>query len=139
MRHSKAFRKFNRTPSHRRAMLRNLATSFLKHGKIKTTLQKAKDLRGVVEKYITLAGEDNLHNRRLAYSYLTDKAVVHKLFAEIGPKYKTRPGGYTRILKLDRRAGDAAKMAFIMLVEEDYQPKVKRERNISETAPEAVA
>ena len=123
MRHSKAFRKFGRTPAHRRAMLRNLATAVLEHGKIKTTLQKAKDLRGIVEKYITLAGTDNLHNRRLAYSYITDKAVVHKLFTEIGPKYVTRPGGYTRIYKLDRRAGDAAEMAYIELVQEEYTPK----------------
>jgi len=122
MRHSKAFRKFGRNPAHRRALLRNLATFLLTHGKIKTTVQKAKDLRGIVEKYITLAAVDNLQNRRLAYSYLMDKAVVHKLFTEIGPKFKTRPGGYTRVVKLDYRAGDAADMAYIMLVEEEYKP-----------------
>ena len=120
MRHQKNYRKFSRTPAHRRAMFRNLATALLQHGEIKTTVEKAKDLRGVVEKLITLAGEATLQNRRLAAAYLMDKKVVQKLFDEIGPQYKSRPGGYTRVIKLDKpRAGDAAEMAIISLVREE--------------------
>lgn len=91
MRHQKSLRKFGRTPAHRRAMFRNLATSLLEHERCETTVEKAKDLRRVVEKLITLAGEDTLHRRRRAYSYLQRKDVVHKLFAEIGPRYRERP------------------------------------------------
>ncbi len=120
MRHQKNYRKFSRTPAHRRAMFRNLATALLQHGEIKTTVEKAKDLRGVVEKLITLAGEATLQNRRLAAAYLMDKKVVQKLFDEIGPQYKSRPGGYTRVIKLDKpRAGDAAEMAIISLVRDE--------------------
>ncbi|MDD7473588.1 MAG: 50S ribosomal protein L17 [Bdellovibrionota bacterium] len=116
MRHLNARRKFNRTPAHRRALFRNLATALLKHGKIETTLEKAKDLRGVVERIITMAKVDNLHNKRQAFSYLEEKEVVRKLFSEIAPKYKERPGGYTRVTKTNVRAGDAAEMAYIELV-----------------------
>ncbi len=126
MRHSKTFRKFSRTPAHRRALLRNLATSFFEHGSITTTIHKAKDLRRVVEPLITLAGEDDLHRRRKAYSYLQSKEVVQKLFTEIGPKYKQRTGGYTRVLRTIVRPGDAAEMAIIQLVTDEApkpQPK----------------
>ncbi|MCB0336548.1 MAG: 50S ribosomal protein L17 [Bdellovibrionales bacterium] len=126
MRHLKANRKFGRTPAHRRAMFRNMATSLLEHGSIETTLPKAKDLRRVVERLITLGGEDSLHRRRRALSYITDKKVVHQLFAEIGPRFKDRPGGYTRILKTRVRAGDAAPMAIIQLVEEEFKAKAKK-------------
>ena len=134
MRHKKAFRKFSRTPAHRRAMFRNLATALLEHGKIETTVQKAKDLRRVVEKLITLGGEDTLHRRRQAYGYVQSKAVVHKLFAEIGPQFKARPGGYTRIVRTRRRAGDAAEMAVIELVQEEYKPKERRVRRTEQPA-----
>ncbi|MGA1191563.1 MAG: 50S ribosomal protein L17 [Bdellovibrionota bacterium] len=128
MRHGKVLRKFGRAPSHRKAMLKNLASSLIKHERIETTLAKAKDLRRVSEKLITLAKEDSLHRRRQAYSYLPEKGVVHKLFAEIGPKFKQRPGGYTRILKTARRAGDAAEMAIIELVQEEYKPTAGKKK-----------
>lgn len=128
MRHRDAHRKFSRSPSHRRSMFRNMSTSLLEHGRVETTLHKAKDLRGVVERLITLAGEDTLSRRRRAYSYLFSKPVVHKLFAEIGPRYKDRPGGYTRVVRTRRRAGDAAEMAVIELVTEDFQPRPKRKK-----------
>ncbi len=118
MRHGSAFRKLNRSSSHRRSMLRNMATSLIDKELIETTVQKAKELRPVVEKLITLAKEDSLAHRRKAYGYLPDKAVVHKLFAEIGPRFKTRPGGYTRIVRSGVRAGDAADMAVISLLTE---------------------
>jgi len=123
MRHQKAFRKFSRSSSHRRALFRNMATSLLQHGRIETTVAKAKDLRRGSEKLITLAGEDTLHRRRQALSYLLSKEVVHNLFAEIGPRFKQRPGGYTRITRTRVRAGDATEMAVIELVTEDYTPK----------------
>lgn len=107
-------------------MFRNLATSLFEHGRIETTLAKAKDLRRVSERLVTLAKEDSLHNRRQAYSFITRKDVVHKLFAEVGPKFKTRPGGYTRVTKTGNRSGDAAPMAVIELVEEEYKPKGKK-------------
>lgn len=125
MRHQKAGRKFGRTPAHRKAMFRNLATSLFEHDRIETTLAKAKDLRRVSEKLITLAGEDTVHHRRQAYGYLTKKSVVHKLFAEIGPRFKERPGGYTRVIRTRRRAGDTAEMAMIELVPEEFKPKKK--------------
>ncbi|MCI5064310.1 50S ribosomal protein L17 [bacterium] len=131
MRHAKAFRKFSRTPSHRKAMFRNLASSLFKHERIETTVAKAKDLRRVSEKLITLAQEDTLHRRRQAYAYLPEKQVVHKLFVEIAPKFKERPGGYTRVLRTGRRAGDAAEMAIIELVQDEYRPKEKKKRKKS--------
>lgn len=118
MRHGSAFRKLNRTSTHRRAMLRNMATSLLDKELIETTIQKAKELRPVVEKLISLGKEDTLARRRRAYSYIPDKGIVHKLFAEIGPRFKTRNGGYTRIVRAGVRAGDAADMATISLVTE---------------------
>lgn len=131
MRHKKAFRKFSRTPAHRRAMFRNLATSLLEHGSIITTVHKAKDLRRVVEPFITLGGEDTLHNRRKAYSFLKSKEVVQKLFNEIGPKFKERPGGYTRVVRTISRPGDAAEMAVIQLVQDELalNPKAKTDQN----------
>jgi large subunit ribosomal protein L17 len=117
MRHGKGLRQLSRTSSHRRALLRNMATSFIKWEHFQTTVQKAKELRPVVEKLITLGKEDTLAARRQAYSYLTDKAVVHKLFADVGPRCKARNGGYTRIVRTSYRHGDAAQLAIIELVD----------------------
>ena len=117
MRHGKSGRRLGRNSSHRKAMFRNMATSMLKHETIKTTLPKAKELRRVVEPLITLAKEDSVANRRLAFDRLRDKEVVGKLFTEIGPRFKERPGGYLRILKTGFRTGDKAPMAYIEMVD----------------------
>ena len=117
MRHRKSGRRLGRNSSHRKAMFRNMAASMLKHETIKTTLPKAKELRRVVEPLITLAKEDSVANRRLAFDRLRDKEVVGKLFSDIGPRFKERPGGYLRILKAAPRAGDAAPMAIVMMTE----------------------
>jgi len=117
MRHKKSGRKLGRNSSHRKAMFRNMAASLLRHETIKTTVPKAKELRRVVEPLITLAKVDGVANRRLAFSRLRDKEVVGKLFNELGPRFKERPGGYLRILKIGPRAGDAAPMAIVQLVE----------------------
>ncbi|MGC8120943.1 50S ribosomal protein L17 [Marinobacter sp. VGCF2001] len=116
MRHRKSGRKFNRTSAHRKAMFRNMAASLVEHELIKTTLPKAKELRRVAEPLITLAKNDSVANRRLAFSRLRNDAVVAKLFDELGPRYSERPGGYLRILKCGFRAGDNAPMAFVELV-----------------------
>jgi large subunit ribosomal protein L17 len=117
MRHLKSGRKFNRTSSHRRAMFRNMAASLFKHELIRTTLPKAKELRRVAEPLITLAKDDGVANRRLAFARLRDKEAVGKLFVELGPRYQARPGGYLRILKCGFRAGDNAPMAYVELVD----------------------
>jgi large subunit ribosomal protein L17 len=117
MRHKKSGRKLGRTSSHRKAMFRNMAASMLKHETIRTTLPKAKELRRVVEPLITLAKEDSVANRRLAFNRLRDKEVVGKLFTDLGPRFKDRPGGYLRILKTGPRPGDAAPMAIVLLTE----------------------
>ncbi len=117
MRHRKSGRKLGRNSSHRKAMFRNMAASLFRHETIKTTVPKAKELRRVAEPLITLAKEDGVANRRLAFSRLRDKEVVGKLFKELGPRFKDRPGGYIRILKLGPRPGDAAPMALVMLVD----------------------
>ena len=116
MRHRKSGRQLNRNSSHRKAMFSNMAASLIESEVIKTTLPKAKELRRVVEPLITLAKQDSVANRRLAFSRTRSKAAVGKLFAEFGPRYQDRPGGYTRILKCGFRAGDAAPMAYIELV-----------------------
>ena len=117
MRHRHGLRKLNRTSSHRLAMLRNMCNSLITHEAIKTTVPKAKELRRVVEPLITLAKTPTLANRRLAFDRTRDRDVVAKLFNEIGPRYKARPGGYTRILKMGFRVGDNAPMAFVELVD----------------------
>lgn len=117
MRHGNSGRKFNRTSSHRHAMFRNMAASMIHHECIKTTLPKAKELRRVLEPLITLAKEDTVANRRLAFARLRDKVAVSKLFVEIAPLNKTRPGGYVRVLKFGLRSGDNAPMAYVELVE----------------------
>lgn len=117
MRHRHGLRKLNRTSSHRLAMFRNMAVALLRHEAIKTTLPKAKELRRVVEPLITMGKEPTLANKRLAFARLRDREIVVKLFAEIGPRYAARPGGYTRILKMGFRQGDNAPMAFMELVD----------------------
>jgi len=123
MRHRKSGRRLGRNSSHRKAMFRNMAASILKHETIRTTVPKAKELRRVVEPLITLAKEDSVANRRLAFDRLRDKEVVGKLFSDLGPRFKDRRGGYLRILKTGPRPGDAAPMAIVMLT--DQAPAVE--------------
>ncbi|MDX9943535.1 MAG: 50S ribosomal protein L17 [Azonexus sp.] len=130
MRHRNGLRKLNRTSSHRLAMLRNMTVSLLRHEAIKTTLPKAKELRRVVEPMITLGKNPTLANKRLAFDRLRDREIVVKLFAEIGPRYATRPGGYLRILKCGFRVGDNAPMAFVELVD---RPEPTEAVEVSET------
>ncbi|WP_376696398.1 50S ribosomal protein L17 [Wenzhouxiangella sp. EGI_FJ10305] len=122
MRHRKAGRKLNRNSPHRRAMFRNMTASLIEHELIKTTLPKAKELRRVAEPLITLAKEDNVSARRLAFNRLRDRDAVGKLFSELGPRYRERPGGYLRILKCGFRPGDNAPMAYVELVDRPDAP-----------------
>ncbi len=117
MRHRNSGRQLSRNTSHRHAMLRNMATSLLQHETIRTTVPKAKELRRVVEPLITMAKADSIALRRLAYARLRDEAVVEKLFGDLGPRFKARAGGYTRILKMEPRPGDSADMALMQLVD----------------------
>ncbi|MEH6468357.1 MAG: 50S ribosomal protein L17 [Porticoccus sp.] len=132
MRHRYSGRKLSRTGAHRRAMFRNMTTSLVEHELIKTTLPKAKELRRFAEPLITLAKQDSVANRRLAFSRLQDKAAVGKLFSELAPRYESRPGGYIRILKCGFRSGDAAPMAYVELVD---RPEVEAV-DLEETAEE---
>jgi large subunit ribosomal protein L17 len=127
MRHRNAGRHLSRTTSHREAMFRNMAASLFRHELIKTTLPKAKELRRVAEPLITMAKSDSVHLRRLAFARLRDKEVVGKLFAELGPRYQQRPGGYLRILKCGFRAGDAAPMAYVELVDRPQRAEAAEE------------
>ena len=127
MRHRKSGRRLGRNSSHRKAMFRNMASSMVKHETIRTTVPKAKELRRVVEPLITLAKEDSVANRRLAFDRLRDKEAVGKLFSEIGPRFKDRPGGYLRILKMGPRPGDAAPMAIVMLTEQAAEAETATE------------
>jgi large subunit ribosomal protein L17 len=119
MRHRKAGRKLNRTPTHRSALLSSLASALIKHEQIVTTLPKAKELRRVTDRLITLAKRGDLHARRLAFARIRDEGMVAKLFETLGPRYADRPGGYTRVLKAGFRYGDSAPMAVIELVDRD--------------------
>jgi large subunit ribosomal protein L17 len=154
MRHRKAFRKFSRTPAHRRAMFRNLATSLVLHDRIETTLPKAKELKRIVDKLVTLGKSDTLHNRRRAMAYLMpvnreakdDKekwTAVHKLFTDIALRFSEREGGYTRVIRTRVRPGDKAQMAFIGFVEagsvEKKGGEQTRKRRISRTRVEDVS
>ncbi len=123
MRHRRSGRKLNRTAEHRKALFANMAAALIKHEQIVTTLPKAKDLRGVVERLITLAKRGDLHARRLAVSRVRDEAMVAKLFETLGPRYKDRAGGYTRVLKAGFRYGDSAPVAVIELVDRDESAK----------------
>lgn len=126
MRHNKAGRRLGRTTSHRVAMFRNMVTSFLNHERITTTDAKAKELRSIAEKMITLGKRGDLHALRLAASYIREKSVVTKLFNEIAPRFADRQGGYTRIVKLGLRPGDNASLSIIELVSEPCTPKTKQ-------------
>ena len=145
MRHRKSGRQLNRNSSHRQAMFRNMATSLIECEVIKTTLPKAKELRKVAEPLITLAKEDSVANRRLAFARTRSKAAVGKLFTELGPRYQARPGGYTRILKCGFRTGDAAPMAYIVLVGrpiaevEDFDADLAGAEEVVETVEETEA
>ncbi len=136
MRHRKSGRKLNRNSSHRQAMFRNMSASLFEHEAIRTTLPKAKELRRVAEPLITMAGNDTVANRRLAFARLRNKEVVTKLFDELGPRYRERPGGYLRILKAGFRAGDNAPMAFVELVDRPVADEAE-EAPVQETVAEA--
>ena len=123
MRHRRAGRKLNRTASHRRALFANMAVALIKHEQVFTTLPKAKELRRVTDRLITLAKRGNLHSRRLAISRIHDEAMVKKLFDVLGPRYKERSGGYTRVLRAGYRYGDSAPMAVIELVDRDPEAR----------------
>ncbi len=132
MRHRQSGRKLNRTSSHREAMFKNMAASLVRHEMIRTTLPKAKELRRVVEPLITLGKSDSLANRRLAFARVRDRDIVTKLFNELGPRYKNRPGGYLRILKCGFRDGDSAPMAIVELVDRPL-PEVTEESSENES------
>src|ERR1700731_718353 len=135
MRHRNSGRQLSRNASHRHALMRNMATSLLRHETIRTTVPKAKELRRVVEPLITLAKIDSLGKRRLAFSRLRDIAIVEKLFTDLGPRFKARAGGYTRILKMEPRPGDAADMALMSLVEETAKAPAKKDDDKAAKAP----
>ncbi|HVL71177.1 MAG TPA: 50S ribosomal protein L17 [Beijerinckiaceae bacterium] len=139
MRHGFRGRRFNRTAEHRKAMFANMSAALIKHEQIVTTLPKAKDLRPVVEKLITLGKRGHLHARRLAMSQMRDEAMVKKLFEVIGPRYKERPGGYTRVLKAGFRYGDNAPMAVIELVDRDPDARGRDSGPTQNTEDEAAA
>jgi large subunit ribosomal protein L17 len=137
MRHGNAHRKLNKTPSHRRAMLANMAASLIRHEQITTTLPKAKELKPFFERLVTLAKKGDLAARRLAISRIRDKDAVSKLFSTLGARYKTRAGGYVRVLKAGFRYGDAAPMAIIELVDRDPEAKGAEDRERVAAAAEA--
>ena len=139
MRHAKTHRKFNRRSDHRRSMLANLAASLIKHEQITTTLPKAKDLRPVVEKLITLAKRGDLHARRQALAELRDPPMVKKLFEVLGPRYASRNGGYTRVLKAGYRYGDSAPVGVIELVDRDVDARGQDSGPAQERAAEPAA
>src|SRR6266540_912362 len=132
MRHHRAGKKLGRDPSHRKALYANLAGALIEHGRIKTTVTKAKAVRPIAEKMITLGRRGDLHARRQAMAYLRSQEVVHKLFAEVAPRFTERPGGYSRIVRIGPRPGDAAEMAYLELVdfsaEEQAEEKAERRR-----------
>ena len=134
MRHRHTGRQLNRNSSHRKAMFKNMSVSLIEHELIRTTVAKAKELRGKVERLITLAKVDTIANRRLAFSRLRDRDAVTKLFTEIGPRYANRPGGYSRVLKCGFRTGDKAPMAFIELVDRPIEAPVETAEEVAATA-----
>jgi large subunit ribosomal protein L17 len=139
MRHRNSGRQLSRNASHRHAMLRNMATSLLQHEAIRTTVPKAKELRRVVEPLITLAKVDSIAMRRLAYARLRDDNVVEKLFSDLGPRFKARAGGYTRILKMEPRPGDSADMALMQLVDPAVAATEKKDDTKAAKTPKAAS
>jgi large subunit ribosomal protein L17 len=134
MRHQVKKGNLSRNTAHRRALLRNLVTSFLERERMRTTLTKARQARPIAEKMITLAKRNTLHARRQALAYMTKESAVKKLFDEIGPRFAERPGGYTRIVKLDRRSGDGASMAMLELVGTEFKAKAKKKKDSKKPA-----
>jgi large subunit ribosomal protein L17 len=134
MRHARAGKKLGRDSAHRKALYSNLAGALIEHGRIKTTVTKAKAVKPIAEQMITLGRRGDLHARRQATAFLRSRDVVHKLFAEVAPRFKDRPGGYARIIKIGPRPGDAAEMVYLELVDEEYVEKQREERT-----PEPVA
>ena len=137
MRHLVKRKKLGRDTSHRRALLRNLVTSFLEKERIRTTLAKAKATRPLAEKMITLARKDTLHAKRQALSFIYKKPVVKKLFEELGPRFSERPGGYTRIVKIGPRAGDGAEMAILELIGSEFEKKAKKKKEKGKAKPKS--
>lgn len=135
MRHQRSGKKLGRDSSHRRALYANLAGALIEHGRIRTTVAKAKAVRPIAEQMITLGRRGDLHARRQAVAFLRSKDIVHKLFAEVGPAFAARPGGYTRIVRIGPRAGDASELAYLELVESELVPK-QRAAAAAETASE---
>ena len=136
MRHLVKGKKLRRNTAQRRALLRNLVTSFLEKERIRTTLAKAKATRPLAERMITLSKKDTLHARRQALRFIYKKPVVKKLFEELGPRFSERPGGYTRIVKVGARSGDGAEMAVLELIGTEYKKKAKKKKNIKEKLKE---
>jgi large subunit ribosomal protein L17 len=132
MRHRRQTKRFGRNPKERKAMLENLVTSLLTHQQITTTLEKAKETKKLAERIITLGKEDSLHSRRMAFSYLQDHALTSKLFKEVAPRFKSRSGGYTRILQLSRRKGDGAQLALLELTEKEIKVKEAKPKKAKE-------
>ena len=139
MRHARAGKKLGRDSAHRKALYSNLAGALIEHGRIKTTVTKAKAVKPYAEQMITLGRRGDLHARRQATAFLRSRDVVHKLFADVAPRFKDRPGGYARIIKIGPRAGDAAEMAYLELVDEEYVTSQREERTPVPAAHRAAA
>ena len=139
MRHLSKGKKLGRTTAHRRALLRNLVTSFLEKERVTTTIAKAKEARPLAEKMITLAKKNTLHTRRQALAFVTKESIVRKLFDTLGPRFSERPGGYSRIVKTGPRAGDGAEMAVLELIGNEFKQKEKKKKDIKEKAKAAAA
>jgi len=145
VRHQRVGKKLGRDSAHRKALYSNLAGALIEHGRIKTTVTKAKAVKPIAEQMITLGRRGDLHARRQATAFLRSRDVVHKLFAEVAPRFKDRPGGYARIIKIGPRPGDAAEMVYLELVDEEYVEKQREERTpeqpvaLAEAEPEAEA
>src|SRR5215831_13946347 len=135
MRHQRTGKKLGRDSAHRKALYANLTGALIEHGRIKTTVTKAKAVRPIAERMITLGRRGDLHARRQAVAFLRSKDVVHKLFAEVAPRLADRPGGYSRIVRIGPRPGDSAEMAYLELIDEPYTPKTRETRAATAAAP----
>jgi large subunit ribosomal protein L17 len=136
VRHARAGKKLGRDSAHRKALYSNLAGALIEHGRIKTTVTKAKAVKPIAEQMITLGRRGDLHARRQATAFLRSRDIVHKLFAEVGPRFKDRPGGYSRIIRIGPRPGDAAEMVYLELVDEEYVATQREERTTTPVAAE---